>query len=43
LSSYFHLFYDAEFKSKGFTLKAPKIRVMDTPSRVKVMVLAKVK
>jgi hypothetical protein len=38
-----HFYYDAEFKTKGFTLKAPKIRVKDTPSRVKVTVLAKVK
>jgi hypothetical protein len=30
-------------KTKGFTLKAPKIRVKDTPSRLKVTVLAKVK
>jgi hypothetical protein len=30
-------------KAKGFTLKAPKIRIKDTPSRVKVTVLAKVK
>ena len=30
-------------KTKGFTLKAPKIRVKDTPPRVKVTVLAKVK
>jgi hypothetical protein len=37
------VYYDAEFKTKGFTLKAPKIRVKDTPSRVKVTVLAKVK
>jgi hypothetical protein len=36
-------YYDAEFKSAGFTLKAPKIRVKDTPSRVKVTVLEKVK
>ncbi|MDH4197852.1 MAG: hypothetical protein OEW05_10620 [Candidatus Aminicenantes bacterium] len=37
------VYYDAEFTTKGFTLKAPKIRVKDTPSRVKVTVLAKVK
>jgi len=37
------VYYDAEFKTKGFTLKAPEIRVKDTPSRVKVTVLAKVK
>jgi hypothetical protein len=37
------VYYDAEFKTKGFTLKAPKIRVKDTPSCVKVTVLAKVK
>jgi hypothetical protein len=37
------VYNDAEFKTKGFTLKAPKIRVKDTPSRVKVTVLAKVK
>ena len=37
------VYYDAEFKTKGFALKAPKIRVKDTPSRVKVTVLAKVK
>ena len=30
-------------KTKGFTLKAPKIRIKDTPSRLKVTVLAKVK
>lgn len=36
------IFYDAEFKTKGFTLKAPKIRVKDTPARVKVTVLEKV-
>ena len=37
------VYYDAEFKTAGFTLKAPKVRVKDTPSRVKVTVLAKVK
>jgi hypothetical protein len=37
------IYYDAEFKTKGFTLKAPKIRVKEAPSRVKVTVLAKVK
>ena len=37
------LYYDAEFKTKGFTLKAPKIRVKNTPSRIKMTVLAKVK
>jgi hypothetical protein len=30
-------------KPKAFTLTAPKIRVKDTPSRLKVTVLAKVK
>jgi hypothetical protein len=37
------VYYDAVFKTKGFTLRAPKIRVKDGPSRVKVTVLAKVK
>jgi hypothetical protein len=37
------IFYDAEFRTKGFTLKAPKIRIKETPSRVKVTILAKVK
>jgi len=37
------VYYDAEFKTAGFTLKAPKIRVKETPSRVKVTILAKVK
>ena len=37
------VYFDAEFKTTGFTLKAPKIRVKDTPSRVKVTVLGKVK
>jgi hypothetical protein len=32
-----------EFETKGFTLKSPKIRMKDAPSRVKVTVLAKVK
>jgi hypothetical protein len=32
-------YYDAEFKTKGFTLKAPKTRVKDTPPRVKVTVV----
>jgi len=36
-------YYDAEFKTKGFTLKAPKIRVKDTDARVKVTILEKVK
>jgi hypothetical protein len=37
------VYYDAEFTTQGFTLKAPKIRVRDTPARVKVTVLEKVK
>ncbi len=36
-------YFDAEFKTAGFTLKAPKIRVKETPSRVKVTVLAKIR
>jgi hypothetical protein len=37
------IYYDAEFKTKGFTLKAPKVRVKDTDVRVKITVLEKVK
>ena len=36
-------YYDAEFTTKGFTLKAPKLQVKDTPARVKVTVLSKIK
>jgi hypothetical protein len=37
------VYFDAEFTTKGFTLKAPKIQVRDLPTRVKVTVLGKVK
>jgi len=37
------IYYDAEFRTKGFTLKAPKIQVKDLPARVKVTVLSKIK
>ncbi|MCX6577895.1 MAG: hypothetical protein NTV82_16080, partial [Candidatus Aminicenantes bacterium] len=37
------IYYDAEFTTKGFTLKAPKIQVKDVPARVKVTVLSKIK
>jgi hypothetical protein len=37
------VYYDAEFTTKGFMLKAPKIQVKDIPARVKVTVLGKVK
>lgn len=37
------IFYDAEFTTKGFTLKAPKIRVKILPARIKVYILAKIK
>jgi hypothetical protein len=37
------VYVDAVFKTRGFTLKAPKIRVKNSPARVKVQVLEKVK
>jgi hypothetical protein len=37
------VYHDAEFKTAGFILKAPKIRVQDSPARVKVTVLSQVK
>ncbi len=37
------VYVDAVFKTAGFTLKAPRIRVKDTPQRVKVTVLSKIK
>jgi len=37
------VYRDAEFKTAGFTLKAPKIRVQDSKARVKVTVLSKLK
>ena len=37
------IYYDAEFTTSGFTLKAPKIQVKDLPARVKVTVLSKIK
>lgn len=37
------VYVDAVFKTAGFTLRAPKVRVKDTPQRVKVTVLSKVK
>jgi hypothetical protein len=37
------IYYDAEFTTNGFTLKAPKIQVKDVPARVKVTVLSKIK
>jgi hypothetical protein len=37
------IYYDAEFTTKGFTLKAPKIQVKDIPAFVKVTVVGKVK
>ncbi|MEW5901744.1 MAG: hypothetical protein AB1715_09810, partial [Acidobacteriota bacterium] len=36
------IFYDAVFATRGFTLRAPKIRVKEIPFRVKVIVLAKI-
>ncbi len=36
------IYYDAEVKTRGFTLKAPKIRLSDGARRVKITVLAKV-
>jgi hypothetical protein len=37
------VYVDAVFKTAGFTLRAPKIRVQDTPSRIKVTVVDKIK
>ncbi len=37
------VYIDAVLKTAGFTLRAPKIRVRETPGRVKVTVLAKIK
>jgi hypothetical protein len=37
------IYYDAEFTTKGFTLKAPKIQVKDIPAFVKFTVVGKVK
>jgi hypothetical protein len=37
------IYDDAEFKTAGFSLKAPKIRVQDSKARVKVTVLSKLK
>ena len=37
------VFVDAVFATGGFTLRAPKIRVRETPARVKVTILAKIK
>jgi hypothetical protein len=37
------IYHNAEFKTEGFQLKAPKIQVRDTPARVKVTVLEQVR
>ena len=37
------IYFDAEFTTNGFTLKAPKIQVKDVGARVKVTVLSKIK
>jgi hypothetical protein len=37
------IFYDAEVKTRGFVLKAPKIQIKDRKSRVKVTILSKTK
>jgi len=37
------VYIEATVTTKGFTLKAPKIRVQDTPSRVKIRILEKVR
>jgi len=37
------VYFDAEFKTAGFSLKAPKIRVLDSKARVKITVLSKLK
>ncbi len=37
------IYYDAEIQTGGFALRAPKARVVETPSRVKITVLSKVK
>ncbi len=37
------IYIDAVFTTKGFVLKAPKIKVKDRPARVKVTILSKVK
>jgi hypothetical protein len=37
------IYCDAEFTTRGFTLKAPKIQVTDVSARVKVTVLSKIK
>jgi hypothetical protein len=37
------VYFDAEFKTKGLTLKAAKMGIKDTPSQVKAFVLEKVK
>ena len=37
------IYLDAEFKTAGFSLKAPKMRVQDSKARVKVTVLSKLK
>ncbi len=38
-----NIFYDAEIKTKGFVLKAPKIEVKDREPRVKITILSKIK
>ena len=37
------IYIDAVFTTGGFTLRAPKIHVHETPERVKVTILAKLK
>lgn len=37
------VFYDAEVKTRGFVLRAPKIQIKDRQSRVKITVLSKIK
>jgi hypothetical protein len=37
------VYIDAEFVTAGFTLKAPKLQIKDTPERVKVTILSRVR
>jgi hypothetical protein len=38
-----NIYYDAEIKTKGFVLKAPKIEVKDREPRIKITILSKIK
>lgn len=38
-----NIFYDAVVKTRGFTLKAPKIQIKDRESRIKITILGKIK